>query len=543
MFMWGSRRTSLLTAALMIGLIALVDAHVAAEIPLGFLYLAPMLVVGASLTRWEVAGVAAICAWLAEAFDEFAWGPNTGLPRDLLYFAAFFLMGLFMHEVARSRKLAHRHMRQMESEMTARKDAEEQLKVLVDSSPAAIITTSSDGCVLLANDAADRLFGLEPGTLRGRSIRDYLPSLVNVPAWDGNRQVFRTAMQCRGRRADGEVFQADVWFSTYVTSAGPRLAAMVLDTSEDLRIHEESSLHQMLASSRIMVAAISHEVRNVCGAIALVHENLSRSGKLAGNKDFETLGTLVLALERIAAMDLQQSASHAAGVEVQPVLDELRIVIDSSLRDGGISSHWEIEDGLPAVWADRQSLMQVFLNLTKNSERAMGETEQKNLTVSARREASGVAIRFRDTGCGVAHPERLFHPFQEEAQSTGLGLYLSRAFMRSFKGDLHYEPETGARLSWWSCHPLRGGARMIAMSSEIQILLIDDHSLFRESLSRLLQTEADLHIVGTCASASEALALPHLQEIDVVLLDYDLGHEQGTLFLIGREVSVSRAVF
>ena len=46
----------------------------------------------------------------------------------------------------------------------------------------------------------------------------------------------------------------------------------------------------MLASSRIMMAAVSHEVRNVCGAIALVHENLARSGKLKENKDFETLG-------------------------------------------------------------------------------------------------------------------------------------------------------------------------------------------------------------------------------------------------------------
>jgi DNA-binding NarL/FixJ family response regulator len=72
---------------------------------------------------------------------------------------------------------------------------------------------------------------------------------------------------------------------------------------------------------------------------------------------------------------------------------------------------------------------------------------------------------------------------------------------------------------------------MITMTSEIRILLIDDHSLFRESLSRLLQTESDFHIVGTCASATEALALPQLAEIDVVLLDYDLGHEQGTLFL------------
>ncbi|MEA3005509.1 MAG: two-component system, NarL family, nitrate/nitrite response regulator NarL, partial [Acidobacteriaceae bacterium] len=72
---------------------------------------------------------------------------------------------------------------------------------------------------------------------------------------------------------------------------------------------------------------------------------------------------------------------------------------------------------------------------------------------------------------------------------------------------------------------------MITMSSKIQVLLIDDHSLFRESLSRLLQTESDFDIVGTCASASQALALPELKDVDVVLLDYDLGHEQGTQFL------------
>src|SRR3984957_19060068 len=443
MCMWGTRRTSLLIAALMIALIGVIDAHAAADIPLGFLYLAPMLVCGAALSRWEIAIVAAICAWLSEAYDEFPWGPNTGLPRDLLYFAAFICTGLFMHEVTRSRKLSARHMRQLETEMTARRDAEEQLKVLVDSSPAAILTPSSSGCVLLANAAADRLFGLEPGKLPGRPIREFLPSLINVPSMDSSRQAFRTAMQCRGRKADGEVFQADVWFSTYVTSAGPRLAAMVLDTSEDLRIHEESSFHQMLASSRIMVAAVSHEIRNVCGAIALVHENLSRSKKLTENKDFETLGTLILALERIAAMDLRQSASQAARVEVPPLLDELRIVMESSLRDHGITSHWEFETDLPQVWADRQSLMQVFLNLTKNSERAMEDREQKELNVSARSEGTVIVIRFRDTGGGVAHPERLFHPFQLEAQSTGLGLYLSRALMRSFKGDLHYEPETG----------------------------------------------------------------------------------------------------
>ena len=72
---------------------------------------------------------------------------------------------------------------------------------------------------------------------------------------------------------------------------------------------------------------------------------------------------------------------------------------------------------------------------------------------------------------------------------------------------------------------------MKVMNSAIQILLIDDHSLFRESLSRLLQTESDFHIAGSCATATAALAVPCLKDIDVVLLDYDLGEEEGTLFL------------
>ena len=60
---------------------------------------------------------------------------------------------------------------------------------------------------------------------------------------------------------------------------------------------------------------------------------------------------------------------------------------------------------------------------------------------------------------------------------------------------------------------------------QIQILLVDDHSLFRESLSRLLEAEPGFSIAGTCATTSDALAAIERQPIDVVLLDYDLGDE------------------
>jgi DNA-binding NarL/FixJ family response regulator len=69
------------------------------------------------------------------------------------------------------------------------------------------------------------------------------------------------------------------------------------------------------------------------------------------------------------------------------------------------------------------------------------------------------------------------------------------------------------------------------MQQQIRILLIDDHSLFRESLSRLLEAEPDFRIVATCANAREGLAVLDAQPVDVVLLDFDLGDEQGTVFL------------
>jgi two-component system sensor kinase FixL len=460
-FLRGTRTAVMTRAALMVVAIAVVDWRIEGNIPLGFLYLFPMLLAGSVLTRWQIGASAAVCTLLTELFDSFDWYSPAGIPRDILIFAAFFCMGLFVYEVVRSRQRAFLHTLEIEREVQARSEAEEQLKVLVESSPAAVFTTNSEGIVLLANEAAHRLFVIPPGKLPGRSIHEFLPSLANVlsrkssngsaaqsnPAQSNNdkRQPFRTAMQCRGRRQSGDVFLADIWFSTYSTSAGARLAAVVVDGSEDLRNREELSLHQLLAGSRILVGAVSHEIRNVCGAIAMAHANLSKSAALAANlarnKDFEALGDLILALEKIAAMDLRQMADQACSVDLSSLLEEYCIVVEPSLREQDIRLSVEIEPGLPQVWADRQSLLQVLLNLTKNSERAMSRENLRELTIDARRDKQRITIRFRDTGCGVAHPERLFRPFQQQAEATGLGLYLSRAFMRSFRGDLRYEPE------------------------------------------------------------------------------------------------------
>ena len=70
---------------------------------------------------------------------------------------------------------------------------------------------------------------------------------------------------------------------------------------------------------------------------------------------------------------------------------------------------------------------------------------------------------------------------------------------------------------------------------------MDDHSLFRESLSRLLEAEPEFTIAGSCASVTEALAAVADRPVDVVLLDYDLGNEVGTDLLARLDAGGNRA--
>ena len=80
-FFPGSKRAILLRAAVLIAAIAALDWFVVGEIPLGFLYLLPMLMVGSVLEPWQIGAVAGLCTFLAEFFDDLAWNVRAGVPE------------------------------------------------------------------------------------------------------------------------------------------------------------------------------------------------------------------------------------------------------------------------------------------------------------------------------------------------------------------------------------------------------------------------------------------------------------------------------
>lgn len=433
-----NRMRMLVVATVLTVAIAAVDWWATHYISLGFLYLFPIIIVGGFLSRPQIVGVALVCAVLQELFSNLP--ENEAVVRLVFSSAGFVGTGLLISEMVRNRRIVLKHVEELEDQVKLRRDLEEQLRSLVESSPAAIVTIDSEGKVVLANEAANQLLAPGGAPLQGQAIRSYLPALQTVLKTQSPR-VFRTTLQCTGKRSDGEVFLAGVWFSTYSTISGPRLAAIVVDLSEDLRNREELSLDHLLKNTRILMSTVAHEIRNLSGAVLVVHKNLSRIKELETNEDFRALGGLLQSLERISALELGSTpAQNGEVVELTSVLDELRILIETTYHESEINVQWDIQEPLPLVWADRYGLIQVFLNLAKNSQRAMMSTETKRLRIAAREESGKVAIRFEDTGIGVASPENLFRPFQPGAKSSGLGLYVSKAIMRSFGGELAYEP-------------------------------------------------------------------------------------------------------
>ncbi len=233
---WEERnRTSvLLVSGAIILAVAVADAWTKPFFAFGFLYLFPIMLAAGFLPRWVLVLLGVCCAVLAERFSSL----DQSTVRLAFETVALVGCGLFVAELVRNRRLTL--------------VAQERLKALVETSPAAIVTVDERGFIELANHAAEELMAPRSEKLTGNPIAAFLPELHHALRWEEAPQ-FRATMQCRGHRDNGESFTADVWFSTYKEGATPKLAAIIADVTEEtgdaasgssnLESHDRASLN------------------------------------------------------------------------------------------------------------------------------------------------------------------------------------------------------------------------------------------------------------------------------------------------------------
>lgn len=439
-----SRTQVALIGAALLALTFTIDVATGREVSVGVLYVLPIMVWAVAFSEVEVIFLSVTCAILRIYLVD-TLGPLDSLLRGLLSLAAFAGSGLFVVQLVNNERLSAFHLRELQAETRRRIETEEQLRVLAESSPAAIFTIDAEGRMLSANEATRRLFGIDPGSsLEGLQVDAHLPVLAGAVRMPAGTREFRTSAQSQGTRVNGDLFVAQTWFSTYQSPSGRRLAAIAVDCSDEVREREEQNLHRLLENNRIIAGAVAHEIRNVCGAVSVVHSNLQRVPELRGNEDFAALGSLVEALERIASVELEARVKHQnLRADLREVLNSLNVVIRPNWSESDASLRWDVPEHVPRVAAEPFGLLQAFLNLAENSLRAVQDSEVKELRVSLSHSGGFVAVLFEDSGPGVAAPERLFEPFQQGAKMAGLGLFVSRAILRSYGGDLRYEPAGG----------------------------------------------------------------------------------------------------
>jgi two-component system, LuxR family, sensor kinase FixL len=406
----------------LIVVIALADWQIQPNISLGFLYTFPVLLAASRYPLPVLTAVATACALLREFLGPFA---NDGdrISRFIIVWTAYVGSAAFLHTIVRSRETAER--------------VRAEMSTMLESSPAAMLTCDEYGKILLANDAAHRLFGAAAATLSGQDATRFLPMLKAVHEY-GAAPPPRTMAECRGHRADGAEFPARLWFSVYPSAEGPRLSAMIMDLTEEIRNQQEEGLEAMMSTSRILVRAVHHEVRNAAWALRAAFTRIRIRPGRESSADFHTVEHLLSGLESLAASSNHQPLQAPVRTRTTQVLDDLRIVAETTASEKGISVSWDVPAVLPEIRVPAYQLMQVMLNLINNSLRAMEHTPQKHLTVSASAESEDVIILVRDTGGGIENPAQVFRPFAEGAKSTGLGLYVSEAVVRSFGGEITY---------------------------------------------------------------------------------------------------------
>ena len=433
------RRRGLMISAILFVIIALANRLIVPNVAVGFLYIFPVMLAAPFLPRIWIVLFALLCTAMREMLGPVSFDSQT-LPLAATMMLSFCGAGLFIRELAQNRSAAVRNLQEVEQQIRLREQAEAQVKVLVDSSPMAILIVDWKGKILSANAAAHRTLGTAESSFDLEPIDSFLPVLAKFQRKGMPSGVFRTDLETKGRRRSGQVFIAHLWLSTFKMGSEIRLAVMIADESEELREREETALRQLLWNSRLMMGAVSHEMRNLCGAIGIVHANLRRVPSLEKNEDFQAFGELLEGLRSVVAAELRlASEGRIARVQLAPVFENVRIVVEPSFQDAGAELVWKTPPALPQVWGEPQGLTQVFLNLCQNSCRVLETAPRRRLTVTTLVEPARVLIKFQDTGPGVSNPDRLFQPFQEGATVTGIGLYVSRAIIRSFGGKLQHE--------------------------------------------------------------------------------------------------------
>ncbi|MHC0053962.1 sensor histidine kinase [Actibacterium sp. D379-3] len=207
-----------------------------------------------------------------------------------------------------------------------------------------------------------------------------------------------------------------------------------------------------------MSAGLSHELNQPLMAIRSFAENatlyLERGAPDRAAQNLARISDLSRRMGRIIRnlrAFARQESEPMTDVDLAAVVETVLEMSEARIRGLGVALNW-VQPAAPVlVRGGEVRLQQVVLNLVSNALDAMAGAPDKRLDIGLARDGGLVRLSLRDTGPGIAEPEKIFDPFystKEVGQSEGMGLGLSISYglVQSFGGAIRgrNHPDGGA---------------------------------------------------------------------------------------------------
>jgi two-component system C4-dicarboxylate transport sensor histidine kinase DctB len=257
-----------------------------------------------------------------------------------------------------------------------------------------------------------------------------------------------------------------------LSEANARLEAHVIERTQDLQLlnrdlrREVNDRHAAeaqlkraqadlvqagkLSALGEMSAGISHELNQPLMAIRSYSENaqlfLERDNPDRAADNLGRIAELSRRMGRIIKnlrAFARQENEAISDVDLSAVVDAALEMTMGKITGAGVSVNWMPQPDVIVRGGDVR-LQQVVMNLVSNAVDAMADCDEKQIFIALgdSPEASDMLrLTLRDTGPGIADPEKMFEPFYTTkevgaAQGMGLGLSISYGLIQSFSGTI-----------------------------------------------------------------------------------------------------------
>ena len=268
------------------------------------------------------------------------------------------------------------------------------------------------------------------------------------------------AYPMRHMRKDGKVIEGSLSAAIIYDAQGRAIASVgifvdlreTMEMERRLRETQEQLLQsEKLAAMGRLISQIAHELNNplygIMNTLELLKTEVSPENKRRRVLDMALSETVRLSeLLRKMLSFSRADEEEKQPVDVNTILDEILLLMATQLRENSIRIRRSFEDHLGKVYASKNQLRQIFLNMIANAREAM--PEGGNLTVKTISKGEWIHIELSDTGSGIREEDldKIFDAFfttKDSVKGVGLGLSVCYGFVKDHGGNLRVLSKVG----------------------------------------------------------------------------------------------------